>query len=239
VNYFIKREIQEYGPYSLAELQRSVATGNILLTDLCRRDGMKHWLLVSQVIGNMAVPAAAPAPVAVAAMQPSPYPPPPSLHWVIVLLLSILTCGLFGCAWMIVQAIWVKKVQPSSKALLYLCPAIVLSIAAGILGAFPDENLQTLGVIPNIGGSVLWIVASFSMKSSIEEHYNLAEPLGLTTRGWLPETIDAWTLSGIMTFFFNVYYFQYHFTRIIALKRSQGQIVGHRGEPNEPAARLT
>jgi hypothetical protein len=225
VNYFIKREIQEYGPYSLAELQRSVATGNILLTDLCRREGMEHWLLVSQVIGNMAVPAAAPAPVAVATMQPSPYPPPPSLHWVIVLLLSILTCGLFGCAWMIVEAIWVKRVQSSSKALLYLCPAFVLSIAAGILGAFPDENLQTLGVIPNIGGSVLWIVASFSMKSSIEEHYNVAEPLGLTPRAWLPETIDAWTLSGIMTFFFSVCYFQYHFTRIIALKRSQGQIV--------------
>lgn len=212
MNYFIKREIQEYGPYSLAELQRSVASGNILLTDLCRREGMEHWFLVSQVIGNMAVPAAAPAPVAVAAMQPSPYPPPPSLHWVIVLLLAILTCGLFGWAWVIGEAIWVKKVQPSSKALLYLCPAFVLLIAAGILGAFPDENLQTLGVIPNIGGLVLWIVASFSMKSSIEEHYNVAEPLGLT-------------LSGVMTFFFNVYYFQYHFTRIIALKRSQGQIV--------------
>ncbi|MDT5280810.1 MAG: hypothetical protein QOJ20_2005 [Mycobacterium sp.] len=212
MNYFIKREIQEYGPYSLAELQRSVASGNILLTDLCRREGMEHWFLVSQVIGNMAVPAAAPAPVAVAAMQPSPYPPPPSLHWVIVLLLAILTCGLFGWAWVIEEAIWVKKVQRSSKALLCLCPAFVLLIAAGILGAFPDENLQTLGVIPNIGGLVLWIVASFSMKSSIEEHYNVAEPLGLT-------------LSGVMTFFFNVYYFQYHFTRIIALKRSQGQIV--------------
>jgi hypothetical protein len=225
VNYFVKREAQEYGPYSLAELQRSVASGNILLTDLCRRERMGHWLLVSQVIGNMAVPAAAPAPVAVASMQPSPYPPPPSLHWVIVLLLAILTCGLFGLAWMIVQAIWVKKVQPSSKALLYLCPALVLLIAAGVLSAFPDENLQTLGLIPNIGGSVLWIVASFSMKSSIEEHYNVAEPLGLTTRGLLPETIDPWTLSGFMTFFFNVYYFQYHFTRIIALKRTQAQIV--------------
>jgi GYF domain 2 len=209
VNYFIKREIQEYGPYSLAELQRSVASGNILLTDLCRREGMEHWLLVSQLIGNMAVPAAAPAPVAVAAMQPSPYPPPPSLHWVIVLLLSTLTCGLFGCAWMIVEAIWVKKVQPSSKALLYLWPAFVLLIAGGILDASPDENLQTLGAIPNIGGGVLWIVASFSMKSSIEEHYNVTEPLGLT-------------LSGVMTFFFNVYYFQYHFTRIIELKREPG-----------------
>ena len=212
MNYFIKREIQEYGPYSLAELQRSVASGNILLADLCRGEGMEQWVPVSQVIGNMAVPSAAPAPVAVGAMQPSPYPPPPSLHWGIVLLLAILTCGLFGYVWVIVQALWVKKVQPSSKALLYSCLAFVLLIAAVILEAFPDENLQTLGLIPNIGGFVLSIVAWFSMKSSIEEHYNVAEPLGLT-------------LSGIMTFFFNVYYFQYHFTRIIELKRSQGQIV--------------
>jgi hypothetical protein len=75
----------------------------------------------------------------------------------------------------------------------------VLLIGAGILGAFPDVNLQILGVILNIGGLVLSIVAWFSMKSSIEEHYNVAEPLGLTPRGWLPETIDAWTLSRIMT----------------------------------------
>ena len=58
----------------------------------------------------------------------------------------------------------------------------------------------------------MWIVASFSMKASIEKHYNVAEPLGLT-------------LSGAMTLFFNIYYFQYHFTRITQLKRSQGQIV--------------
>jgi len=38
------------------------------------------------------------------------------------------------------------------------------------------------------------------MKSSIEEHYNTAEPIGLE-------------LNGVMTFFFNVLYFQYHFTK--------------------------
>jgi hypothetical protein len=45
------------------------------------------------------------------------------------------------------------------------------------------------------------------MRSDIEEHYNSAEPIALV-------------LSGVMTFFFNVYYFQYHFTRINELKRS-------------------
>jgi hypothetical protein len=32
MNYFIKREEKEYGPYSLADLQKYVASGNILLT---------------------------------------------------------------------------------------------------------------------------------------------------------------------------------------------------------------
>ena len=39
MNYFIKRDLQEYGPYTLSELQRYVASGNVLLTDLCHSEG--------------------------------------------------------------------------------------------------------------------------------------------------------------------------------------------------------
>ena len=39
------------------------------------------------------------------------------------------------------------------------------------------------------------------MKASIERYYNTVEPINLR-------------LSGIMTFFFNMIYFQYHITRI-------------------------
>jgi hypothetical protein len=46
------------------------------------------------------------------------------------------------------------------------------------------------------------------MRGSLEEHYNSAEPIGLT-------------LSGVMTFFFNIYYFQYHLTRIAEAKKAQ------------------
>src|SRR6476620_7876510 len=64
MNYFIKRELNEYGPYSLADLQKYVGTGNILLTDLCRSEGLTDWVPVSQVIGNIPVPAPAPQPTA-------------------------------------------------------------------------------------------------------------------------------------------------------------------------------
>ena len=45
------------------------------------------------------------------------------------------------------------------------------------------------------------------MRRSMEEHFNGPEPIGLS-------------LSGVMTFFFGIYYFQYHFTRINELKRA-------------------
>jgi GYF domain 2 len=56
MNYFISREGMEYGPYTLADLQRYVASGNVLVTDLARSEGMSDWMPVSQVIGNIPVP---------------------------------------------------------------------------------------------------------------------------------------------------------------------------------------
>ncbi len=64
MNYFIAREGKEYGPYTLADLQRYVASGNILVTELTRNQETGEWIPVSQVIGNIPVPASAPiAPV--------------------------------------------------------------------------------------------------------------------------------------------------------------------------------
>jgi hypothetical protein len=233
MNYFIKREEKEYGPYSLADLQKYVASGNILLTDLCRSEGLTDWVAVSQVIGNIPVPVAAPqpaagtvyaapaaygAPAGYATPAVSPYPPPPSLHWGICLLLAIVTCGIFAVIWMMVQAVWVKKVQPNSKGVTYFGIAIglwllsfAISTFAGISAArsgVPDSSYQAINGLLTLGVLVFWIIAAFDMRSSIEEHFNSAEPIGLS-------------LSGVMTFFFNVYYFQYHFTRINEMKRQQ------------------
>jgi len=214
VNYFIKRDLNEYGPYSLAELQRYVATGNILLTDLCRSEGIQDWVPVSQVIGNIPVPPTAPVapPFAATPPQVSPYPPPPSLHWALVLLLAVVTCGLFGWVWAIVEAAWVKKVQPASNGILYWGIAIGLQVVYIALSVSQDPGMKAFGTITELAALVIWIVGAFNIKSSLEEHFTVAEPMGLQ-------------LSGAMTFFFNLYYFQYHFSRIIEIKRSQGQIV--------------
>jgi GYF domain 2 len=222
MNYFIKRDLNEYGPYSLADLQKYVASGNILLTDQCRSEGLMDWVPVSQVIGNIPVPAAAQpapgAPAAYAAPAVSPYPPPPNLHWGICLLLSIVTCGIFSVVWIMVEALWVKKVRPASKAVTYFAIVIglyvlylVLSISGAVSAArtgHTDSSLQGIQGIISLGILIMWIVGAFNMRDAIEEHFNSAEPIGLS-------------LSGVMTFFFNVWYFQYHFTKINEMKRRQ------------------
>ena len=211
MNYSIKRGEQEYGPYTLAELQRYVASGNVLLTDLCRSEGMADWIPVQQVIGNIPVPVAVPAPAAAPAWQPSPYPLPPNLHWGIAVLLGIITCGLFGWVWAFVQSAWMRKVQPASKAILYYGIAVALLIFSIVLGTNGLEQTRPFSSLLNLAGAVLWIVASFNLRSSIEEHYITSEPLP-----------GGFVLSGVMTFFFNIYYFQYHFTRINEMRRQQG-----------------
>jgi hypothetical protein len=211
MNYFIKRDLQEYGPYTLSELQRYVASGNVLLTDLCHSEGTTEWVPVSQVIGNIPVPAAAPAPTqaSLAAAAAAQYPAPPSLHWGVVVLLGVLTCGLFGWVWALVEGNWMRKVQPTSKALILWSIAVLLFLVDVVLAAAPGQEAKALAVVTRLAGAILWIAASFSMKNSLEEHYNAAEPIGLD-------------LNGVMTFFFNIYYFQYHFTQINEARKRQG-----------------
>ncbi len=204
MNYMLMRNGQQYGPYTLADLQRYVAAGNILVSDLVKSEGMENWVPLSQIIGNIPVPVA-PAPQWTAP-QASPYPPPPSLHWGVVLALDIVTCGLFGWAWIIVQAAWIKKVEPESKALLYVIIAIALILTGSATNA--AHQMGGFGGVFSLGGLVMWLIGIFSMKASIEQHFNTVEPIGLQ-------------LSGVMTFFFNVIYFQYHFTEIAQAKKAQ------------------
>lgn len=238
MNYFIKRDLNEYGPYSLADLQKYVASGNILLTDLCRSEGLADWVPVSQVIGNIPVPVAPQpptgtvyggpayggAPAGYATQPASQYPPPPSLHWALVLLFTFLTCGIFSMVWLFVEALWVKKVKPDTKSLTYLTIAVViwitliaLGFSKGVMSAAdgrPSPGLQGLSLLLDLGYFVVFLYAVFTMRSDIEEHFNAAEPIGLS-------------LSGVMTFFFAVFYFQYHFTRINEMK--QRQMMGYPG----------
>jgi len=248
LKYYIQRELQEYGPYTLADLQRYVAAGNILLTDLTRSEGMTEWTPVSQVLGTIPIPAPAPMPAmqtpqfsaygmvpnygttgtvyggasssAAAAMSAAQLPVlvPPDLHWAVVLVVSFLT-GLFPVIWLFIEASFVKKLDRNSNFMGFLVGGLVapvlavffliFAVAAAEASGSGDRGLLgfvALGCMAAIlAGTVLQWVGIFKMRTAIEDYYNTVEPIQLR-------------LSGVMTFFFSVFYFQYHFTRIAQWK---------------------
>ena len=98
MNYFISRENQQYGPYTLADLQRYVGTGEVLTSDLATSEGMGAPVTVGEIIGNIAAPPAYSTAYPASAAFPvaTIYPAPPNLHWGLVLLFTVLTCGLYS-----------------------------------------------------------------------------------------------------------------------------------------------
>jgi GYF domain 2 len=230
MNYHIKRDLNEYGPYTLADLQRYVAQGNILLTDLARSEGMTDWVPVSQVLGDIPIPVPGPAMPGAGTVYGSPGygvastpvlsagPVPPDFHWALVLLINYF-CSLFGLVWLFVEAAFVRKIVPQSKAVLLLALCIVaIFVGAIILVAGEDAHNETASaVVPLLGflflggGIVLYFVAILSMRSEIEDYYNTTENINLRLTG---------VGSTLLTLFFAVYYFQWHFSRIAKWKKT-------------------
>ncbi|WP_035349448.1 DUF4339 domain-containing protein [Edaphobacter aggregans] len=224
--YHIAREGQTYGPYTLEDLQRYVASGNVLLTDLAKSDDSPDWVPVAQIL-NPAAGATAAVPISPdytppaapyiqpAAYAASPYPDPPNLHWALVLLIGICTCGVFFVIWDLVQVLWVKRVQPQTKAMPYFIAYAIGSFlnvgasmgtsAAIMNGAHPTSS--PVSALISLATLVLLILFRFAMKASLEQHFNGPEPLGLR-------------LGPVMTFFFGGLYFQYHLNRLNEMKRA-------------------
>jgi hypothetical protein len=240
MKYYIQRQLNEYGPYTLADLQRYVAQGSIQLTDLTRSEGMTDWVPVSQVIGNIPAPQPAALPVADGAMPNAGMvyggsgtvygdpeslpgggvainsgPVSPDFHWALVLLVNFF-CNFFQVIWLFVEAAFVKKIDRESKGVALLAGSF-LTMIVGIIVLFssigvngqqgPSAAVMFPFFLLIVAGVVLHLMGIFQMRSSIETYYNTVEPINLR-------------LSGVMTFFFAVFYFQHHFTRIANWKRT-------------------
>src|SRR5215469_8418802 len=228
--YQISRGGQLYGPYTLEDLQRYITSGNVLPTDLAKSEEMAEWLPVSQILSTTSGAAAATTPaytapgyVPPAAYTPAPatygaaasdYPDPPNLHWALVLLIGICTCGVFFVVWDLVQVLWMKRVDPQTKAMMYF----IIYAAAWVLslgGSFGRAIVAAQGQVPHttplsallsIAAFILAVIYRFMMKASLEQHFNGPEPIGLR-------------LGPVMTFFFGGIYFQYHLHRINEMKQ--------------------
>ncbi len=255
MHYQISRNGQEYGPYTLEDLQRYLASGNVLPTDLAKSETMTEWVPVSQILaGNVPPGTVPPVSEPMAGSGPaytnvgtvtgaaaagysgfdygqpgyvapnpnvlagSPYPDAPNLHWGLVLLFAVLTCSLFMFIWNLIVAAWLKRVQPNATSLFYYIGAGVLLVIQWLESAnYSVHHVFTPGLHGMSGnhgglfiGLVAWVVrlvARFSQRASLEEHFNGPEPVGLQ-------------LNPVMTFFFGGLYFQYHLNRINAMKQA-------------------
>ena len=215
--YHVSRNGQNYGPYTLDDLRRYVASGNVMATDMARAEGTEQWLPVSEILGMPSAQSYAPpvyssvpgGPMA----DPTLYPDPPNLAWGFVLLFNVLTCGLFMVVWNIVVSAWMRRVQPNSQAMLYYIGGAILSLSSSGTFMAMQRNHYHFSRHPPLGGLVFlasWVVrliARYSMKASLEQHFNGPEPIGLR-------------LSGVMTFFFGGLYHQYHLNRIVDIKNT-------------------
>jgi hypothetical protein len=207
MQYFVKRGEERFGPYTLAELQRYVQSGNIMADDLAQSEGMTDWAPVSQVLGNIPAPAVVPVEATGTAIPVSEQVPlPPNLHWSLVLILDILTRQLFNLIWALVLANWARKLINDNKpmVLVAMYPA---GIIAGVLVIAVGKDLAAVGGLFILGGAIIYLVGIFSIKAAMEEYYTCKENIGLQ-------------MSGVMTFFFSTIYIQYHVNRITRWKKT-------------------
>jgi hypothetical protein len=222
MTYQVSRNGQMYGPYTLEDLQRYVASGNILPTDMAKSEDMPDWLPVAQILGTAGTggPAAISTPAyAAPSTYPQPsgivYPDPPNLHWTLELLLGFLTCRVFVVVWNLIIASWANRVQPASKALMwYIAATVLFVLELGSSWTFVislshhvHPHHSVLGNLIGIAAFVVRLIARFTLRDTLEQHFNGPEPLGLR-------------LSAVMTFFFGGIYFQYKLNEINEMKQS-------------------
>jgi hypothetical protein len=209
--YTLARGGQRYGPYTLEQLRDYVNQGSVQPTDLVWCEGMTAWSPVSTVLGttpnagsvSSVVPPPIPgysqsSPVSTpqmgAAYPATALPTPPAMHWALVLIIAIVTCGIFGYVWMFLQAAWIRRIEPSNNALIVLAIALPVDFLLYIASFAADDGtgLRFLAFLVGFVGS---LVAYFSMREVMQNRFALR-------------------LSAIMTFFFTVLYLQYHMSRI-------------------------
>lgn len=212
MEYFVKRGEQRFGPYGLADLQKYVQSGNLVIEDVAQSEGMTDWVPLSQILGNipaLAIGGGGSAPVV--AEEPQLVPLPPNLHWSIVLILGALTRQFFNMVWALIQANWARKLSGDNKpmVLVAMYPAGMIAgiLTVALARGSGTPALAALGGLFMIAGVIVYIVGIFSIKAAMEEYYTTTENIGLQ-------------LSGVMTFFFSTVYIQYHVNSIARWKKT-------------------
>ena len=131
---------------------------------------------------------------------PKSMPRPPRLHWGVLLVLQIVTLGLFAIIWLIVIARWVKRVNGKSQAYWWsivnacMLPALFLLVMIETMVGVPPDGvaISVITTLFRLGILVTGLGSLFVLRSELE-----SSPINIP-------------LSGVATFFLGVIYFQYH-----------------------------
>lgn len=214
MDYQVRRGEQQFGPYTLTELQGYVQSGHVSPDDLTKNEGMADWEPVSRVLGTIP---AEPAALGVQATVPVDVPSvklPWNLHWVILLILVGITRQFFNFVWVFVLALWAKRLSGDNKPIVLVAmypgaflATVLTGALAPILGPGATSFVTAASVVLVIGGFIAYVVGIFSIKSAMEEYYNSTENIGMQ-------------LSGPMTFFFSSVYLQYHVNKLARWKKT-------------------
>lgn len=212
MEYRIQRGDQTFGPYTEAEVREYLASGNLVEEDLARTEDMKKWRPLRKILPKRKRPKFA---MFNPAGLRADLPTPPDIPWVMALVLEMVTGLAFFVGWDIVQAVWLRRVEKSSRAIIYysITAVLVLLNAQSFYANFRHYSFfAPLAHVTNatyltVAILVMSVVARFSMRRSLLDHYNLVQPIGLR-------------LSWLWTFLLGGLYFQYKFNQINELKRS-------------------
>lgn len=209
MEYIVTRGSQTFGPYTEAELRAYASSGNIVPTDLVSgneiekpipvRKAFEQWDKTHTLQNGLR----------------SDVPSPPDLPWWLAAILDLATGLTFFVAWDIVEGWWMRRVRPQSRALWYFLAAGVLfainapALYSDVMHVFTDAPRSTAphAALFGVAAFILRIIARFSMRRSLHEHFSQTEPIGLK-------------LSWFWTLIFGGLYFQYHFNRINEAKRN-------------------
>jgi hypothetical protein len=141
-------------------------------------------------------------------------PAPPSLPWGVLLLLSMLSVGLFQLIWDLALARWMRELQPQSRAIYYYGAVVVLLLVvfAGVAGGRINATDATAMRWFAVAMMVLWLTGRFSMMRSLEDYFDQTRAMGLS-------------LSEGMTLVFGSLYFQYHLNHVTKAKAEHKQAI--------------
>jgi hypothetical protein len=148
---------------------------------------------------------------------------PPDMEWWLVAIISFV-CGFFTLFWLFKEISFVKRIDPQTKAPKFygmgvagIIGGYLLVILGTVLGAAMESGLvmifSMLGMAVVLGGYVCIILGAFKMRESIHNYYTTVEPMGIN----LMDTTGA-----VLTFFFSIFFFQYHFAAIAKQKKAMG-----------------